>query len=183
MLLRPSELARFWELHPKTVYLWIKDGRLRAVKTPGEHYRVRAEDVPAFCDASGLPLPPQITAQARRAALLGGAPSALRTIRRALKAHGYGVAAYASALEGLLATVSSPPSLVVLDAGSLDAEEASRALRRTKATRAVPILVHGVTSAARADLALRAGASWAVVREKDLAEALETALGPAAAAG
>jgi excisionase family DNA binding protein len=177
MLLRPSELARFWELHPKTVYLWIKEGRLRAVKTPGEHYRVRAEDVPAFCDASGLPLPPQITATGRRAALLGGAPSALRTIRRALKAHGYTIASYASALEGLLATVTSPPSLLILDAGSIDAEEAVLALRRTKPTRTVPILVHGAATAVRADAALRAGANWAVVREKALAETLDAALG------
>jgi excisionase family DNA binding protein len=178
MLLRPSELARFWELHPKTVYLWIKDGRLRAVKTPGEHYRVRAEDVPAFCDASGLPVPPQISGSGRRAALLGGSPSALRTIRRVLKAHDYAPVPYASALEGLLAAVTSPPSLLILDAGSVDAEEAVRALRRTKATSRLPIVVHGAASAARAEAALRAGATSAVVREKDLADALDAALAP-----
>jgi len=178
MLLRPSELARFWELHPKTVYLWIKDGRLRAVKTPGAHYRVRSEDVPAFCDASGLPLPPQVAVTSRRAAILGGGPSALRTIRRALKAHGVGAAPYPSALEGLLAVAAAPPSLLVIDAAAIDVEEAVRALRRTKATRAVPILVYGAPSAARAEAALRAGAGWAVVREKDLAAALDAALTP-----
>ena len=31
-LLRPSELARIWELHPKTVYLWIREGKLRACR-------------------------------------------------------------------------------------------------------------------------------------------------------
>jgi two-component system, OmpR family, response regulator VicR len=176
MLLRPSELARFWELHPKTVYLWIKGGRLRAVKTPGDHYRVRAEDIPAFCDASGLPLPPQVAGAGRRATLLGGAPSALRTIRRVLKARGVVATPYASALEGLLASATAPPSLLVLDAGALDAENAVRALRRTKATRSVPIFVHGAPSAARAEALLRAGADWAVVKERALAEALEAAV-------
>ena len=31
-LLRPSELARIWELHPKTVYLWIREGKLQYVE-------------------------------------------------------------------------------------------------------------------------------------------------------
>src|SRR5690606_19450022 len=39
-LLRPSELARVWELHPKTVYAWIKEGKLPAIKTPGSQYRL-----------------------------------------------------------------------------------------------------------------------------------------------
>ena len=43
-LLRPSELARFWELHPKTVYHWIREGKLPAFRTPGAQYRVRTDD-------------------------------------------------------------------------------------------------------------------------------------------
>ena len=45
-LLRPSELARLWELHPKTVYLWIREGKLPALPHAGRavprSYRRRA---------------------------------------------------------------------------------------------------------------------------------------------
>ena len=53
-LLRPSELARIWELHPKTVYLWIREGKLPAIKTPGAQYRIRAGDARAYCEKNSL---------------------------------------------------------------------------------------------------------------------------------
>ena len=176
MLLRPSELARVWELHPKTVYLWIKSGRLPAVKTPGDQFRVRSEDVPVFCEKSGLPLPPALVKQTRRVMLLGVAPAALRILRRALRGRDVLVAAFPSALEGLLAAAQTPPSLAVLDASTLDAEEAVRALRRTKGTASVPVLVYQLPSGARAAAAVRAGARWALVRDKDLLPTLAEAL-------
>jgi excisionase family DNA binding protein len=178
MLLRPSELARLWELHPKTVYLWIKAGRLRAVRTPGEQYRVRIEDLPGFCAKSGLPLPPQLVPAAghRRVMILGASAPRERAMRRALKAHDVLVTAHASALDGMLAAATSPPSLLVLDGTSVPPEEAVRALRRAKATRSTPIVVYQLPSAQRAEAVARAGATWALVRDRELLETLATAL-------
>ncbi len=176
MLLRPSELARYWELHPKTVYLWIKGGILPAVRTPGEHYRVRAEDVPAFCEKNGLPLPPDLATGARRVMVLGASAGAQRAIRRALKGQEASVTAFSSALDGMLAAAASPPSLIVLDGSSVDAEEAVRALRRARATSFVPIVVFQLTSAARAEAVMRAGAGWAIVRDRELATVLPEAM-------
>lgn len=175
-MLRPSELARFWELHPKTVYLWIKAGRLRAIKTPGAQYRVRSEDLPAICDELGLPLPPALVATSSRVTILGAGATAQRTMRKALKGKELAVAWYANALEGLVAAAEAPPALVVVDAASVDAEAAVRALRRGKATRDVPILVYQLASAARAGAVVRAGAKWALVKERALAATLEEAL-------
>jgi len=176
MLLRPSELARFWELHPKTVYLWIKAGRLTAVKTPGAQYRVRSADLPAFCERSGLPLPPEIQATTVRVMILGAGATAQRTMKKVLKGKAVVTAWFASALEGLVAAAESPPSLLVLDASSVDAEGTVRALRRGKGTRGVPILAFQLPSAARASATLRAGAKWAIVRERELGPALDAAL-------
>jgi excisionase family DNA binding protein len=176
MLMRPSELARFWELHPKTVYLWIKAGRLPAVKTPGAQFRVRSEDLPAFCEKSGLSLPPALHAASRRVAILGAGAAAQRTMKKVLKGRDLVVAWYPSALEGLVAIAESPPSLVVVDAASIDAEATVRALRRGKGTRRVAILAYQLPSAARAGATLRAGAKWALVKERDLAATLEAAL-------
>jgi excisionase family DNA binding protein len=168
MLLRPSELARFWELHPKTVYLWIKSGRLRAVRTPGEQYRVRSEDVPAFCEKSGLALPPQLAQGVRRVMILGASVPEQRAVRRALKGQDVLVSAYASALDGMLAAAVAPPTLLVVSATSVPPEEAVRALKRARATSSTPIVVYALSSSTRADAVLRAGASAAIVRDRDL---------------
>ena len=42
-----------YRVHPATVTLWIKSGALRGFRTPGGHYRVRAEDLPEVEPAEG----------------------------------------------------------------------------------------------------------------------------------
>ena len=44
-LLTTPEVAALFGVHAKTVRKWIKQGRLRGVRTPGGGYRVRASDV------------------------------------------------------------------------------------------------------------------------------------------
>ena len=176
MLLRPSQLARYWEVHPKTVYLWIKAGRLPAVKTPGEQYRVRQEDVPAFCAKNGLPLPPGLQSSRRRVVVLGAEADAQRAMRRVLRGKAVDVSWFASAFDGLVATAESPPALVVLDARAVDVEALLHALRRARTTRSVPVLAYQVTTAARITKTMRAGATWALGKDADLGAALLLAL-------
>jgi excisionase family DNA binding protein len=54
-LIRPSQLARFWELNARTLHIWIREGRLLAIRSPGNHFRLRVADVLAFCEREGLP--------------------------------------------------------------------------------------------------------------------------------
>ncbi len=172
-LVRPSELARFWELHPKTVYLWIREGRLRAVRTPGDHFRLRIEDVRAFCHANHLAMPPFL-APAIKQVLLIGAPAAARVVKSALKPSPVALLSHPGPFDGLFAAVASPHTLVVIDAAGAPfvVEEALRALRRAKTTSKTPIVVYNLASAAKVEAAIRAGATAAIVRERDLATRL-----------
>ena len=178
MLVRPSELARFWELHPKTVYLWIRDGRLRAVRTPGDHFRVRVEDVRSFCQANKLVMPPFLLPAVRQVLLIG-APAAARVVKGALKPSAVAVVAHAGAMDALLAAVTSPASLLVIDAAGAPfvVEDAVRALRRAKVTERTPMVVYNLASVAKADAMMRAGATLAIVRDKDLGARLIALLG------
>jgi excisionase family DNA binding protein len=176
MLLRPSQLARYWELHPKTVYLWIKAGRLPAVKTPGDQYRVRPEDVPAFCAKNGLPVPPGLQPSRRRVVVIGADADAQRAMRRVLRGKSVDVTWFASAFDGLVAAAESPPFLVVVDGAAVDAEAAILALRRARTTRGVPVLAYHLTTAARIAKATRAGAAWAVGKDVEVGAALLSAL-------
>jgi excisionase family DNA binding protein len=46
--LTTSQAAERLGVHPKTVTIWAREGRLRAYLTPGGHRRFRAEDVDAL---------------------------------------------------------------------------------------------------------------------------------------
>lgn len=152
-LLRPSELARIWELHPKTVYLWIREGKLPAIKTPGAQYRVRSDDARAYCEKNGLPMPRAIASPAGSVAVLGKASASQRAVAKACKARGTAVMLWPSALEGLLAIAGEAPNVIAIDAECAEFKiaDAIRALRKTARTASVPVVVY--------DAAPRAGAS------------------------
>lgn len=42
-LFRPDEIARFFEVSRRTVYRWIDEGKLRAVKIAGSTVRITRE--------------------------------------------------------------------------------------------------------------------------------------------
>jgi excisionase family DNA binding protein len=173
-LLRPSSLARFWELQQKTVIQWIHDGRLPAVRSPGGQWRVRGGDLVDFCAQARLPLPPSARPRTPRLHVIGARPPAMRAIKRALRDVSVVIDAASEPLDGLLGAVRSPPSALAIDASSraIDPQAAVRALRKNDA--GFPIVVFGVTTDARARALVKAGATRAIA--KGDADALAAAL-------
>jgi excisionase family DNA binding protein len=163
-LLRPSELARVWELHPKTVYLWIREGRLPAIKTPGSQYRVRSDDARAYCEKHDLPMPRDVASPGGTLAVIGKPSAAQRALVKASKARGAAVAVWTSALEGLLAIASEGPDVVAIDARGADVKlaDALRALRKNARTAKIRIVVYDAASKPAALAKL--GASSVVTR-------------------
>jgi excisionase family DNA binding protein len=164
-LLRPSELARVWELHPKTVYLWIREGRLPAIKTPGAQYRVRSDDARAYCEKHDLPMPREVASPGGTLAVIGKPSAAQRAVVKASKARGAAVVVWASALEGLLAVAGEEPDVVAIDArapGGVKLVDALRALRKNARTAKIRIVVYDAASKPAALAKL--GASSVVAR-------------------
>lgn len=147
-LLRPSELARLWGLHPSTVNGWIREGRLPAIRTPGAQYRVREADARAYCKEQGLPVPRGVQHPGGAIVLLGAPSPTQRAIARACKARDASVAAWTNVLDGLIVIATTPPDVVAIDAGttSVRALDLVRALRRHERTAEVPVVVHDATS-------------------------------------
>jgi excisionase family DNA binding protein len=165
-LLRPSELARAWQLHPKTVYLWIREGRLPAIKTPGAQYRVRASDARAYCKRHGLPLPPDVARPGGAVALLGRPSATTRAVGKALEQRGTVLLSYASHVEALLSLVTDAPDVVVLDArGDLAVPDVLKALKNVERTREIPVVVYD--AATRPAAWLRLGAHTITLRGDD----------------
>jgi excisionase family DNA binding protein len=168
-LLRPSELARHWELHPKTVYLWIREGKLPAFRTPGAQYRVRTDDARAYCETHNLPpLPRALTSPGGTVAAIGKPGAALRALAKACRARGTSFIAFASILEGLLGVAGdSPPDVLAIDARCEDAKltDVMRALRRTEKMANVAVVVYDV-DAAKSSALQKLGATSVVLRGK-----------------
>jgi len=167
-LLRPSELARIWELHPKTVYLWIREGKLPAIKTPGAQYRVRSDDARAYCEKNGLPMTPKIASPAGSVAVLGKASASQRALAKACKARGTAVMMWPNTLEGLLAIASEAPDVVAIDAECAEVKliDAVRALRKTGRTANVPIVVFDMATRAGTSALSKLGATIVIARGK-----------------
>ncbi|MDB4933785.1 MAG: hypothetical protein JWP87_757 [Labilithrix sp.] len=167
-LLRPSELARIWELHPKTVYLWIREGKLPAIKTPGAQYRVRTDDARAYCEKNGLPMPRAIASPAGSVAVLGKPSPSQRALAKACKARGTEVITWSSALEGLLAVASEAPDVLAIDAECTDVKvlDAIRALRKTARTASVPVVVYDAAPRAGTTSLTKLGSCSVVTRGK-----------------
>ena len=57
-LLKPREVAHVFGVTTQTVWDWINNGWIRAVRTPGGRYRIPASAIDAILapdDATGLP--------------------------------------------------------------------------------------------------------------------------------
>ncbi len=142
-LLRPSELARAWKVHPRTVYLLIREGKLPSVRTPGSHYRVRSEQAREFCAKRGLALPDALLAPQTSIVAIGRRGAASRELERRCNALGVSFALQTKPFEGLLRAVEDPPLLLAIDARcGLPLPEALEALRATKKANGLRVVVY-----------------------------------------
>jgi excisionase family DNA binding protein len=173
-LLRLSQLARFWEKNPRTIQTWIRQGRLAAVRSPGNHFRVRVADVRAFCEREGMPVPPFVAPAPRR--VVSAAP-----LPRTTKLAGVVLEVHASPYNALVAAAGASVAAVVLPAAHarFDALAAIAALRGAAPTDQVPIIVVGATTQPRAEALQRGGATRVLrgTRADDLLLTLRELLG------
>jgi excisionase family DNA binding protein len=170
-LVRPSELARFWAIHPRTLHTWIQQGRLASLRSPGNHVRLRVADIRAFCEREGMPVPPFVSPPPRRVVVAGAPEPTARAIVRALK----GVAQVETVdgpYQGLVASAAARTDLLVLGASfpRFDAAAAVRAVKSSPAGGSLSVVVFGASSHAAAAALSEAGAARVLVRarERDL---------------
>ena len=165
-LLRLAQVAAMLQVHPKTVYYWVRTGRLHALTSPGGLLRVRAEDARALCQNAGMPVPAELSMVRRRVHVLDADKSASKSVVRNLKAKGFDVRTFDDPYEALIATAKEPPELLVVDVRSpgFDASRALAALRRDDATRRTRVLVWSDVDADEQASLLEAGVEVVIAR-------------------
>jgi hypothetical protein len=176
-LIKPSRLARFWELNPRTLHIWIREGRLLALRSPGNHFRVRVADVLAFCEREGLPVPPFVSPIPRRVVVAAAPLPLRRVVARALKTSAV-LHALADPYAALVAAAAEPTAILAINARAprFDALAAIGALKDTSATEALIVIAFDAPGRAQAAALERAGASR-VILSGQTRELLPMALG------
>jgi CheY-like chemotaxis protein len=140
VLLRLSEVADMVGMHPKTVYHWVRMGKLQAIPSPGGMLRVRAEDARALCHKSGIAVPERLATVPRKVVIVDHDKSTTKALARSLKGKGFEVSTYSDPYEAFVAVVKDPPEVLVVDsrADRISMSAMLSALRkdaRTKQTR------------------------------------------------
>jgi excisionase family DNA binding protein len=167
-LVRPSQLARFWELNPRTVLTWIRQGRLVAIRSPGNHFRLRVSDVRAFCEREGLAVPPFVAPPPKRTVLATPSDALARTVARALRGNAV-LEVFRNPYEALVAAAALPTALFALSASfpKFDGVAAIRALKALPAASNVAVVVFDLTSRAQLVSADAAGAVRSITRARE----------------
>ncbi|MGZ6083375.1 MAG: response regulator [Polyangiales bacterium] len=142
-LLRLAQVAAMLQVHPKTVYYWVRTGRLNALTSPGGLLRVRAEDARALCQSAGMPIPAELATVKRRVHVVESDKTVARALVRNLKAKGFDVRTYEDPYEALIATAKEPPELFIVDvrAPGIEANRAIAALRRDDTLKRTRVIV------------------------------------------
>ena len=114
-LFSTGQVAKMLGASVEAVNYWIRQGKLKAYRTPGGHYRVAAPDLVSFTDAAGSWLDPQ--------ARLGAVPHILvvddeehmrNFVKKALDEE-YEVSTAGGGLEGCLVFGDVKPDILIVD--------------------------------------------------------------------
>jgi excisionase family DNA binding protein len=164
-LLTTGEVARYCDVSTNAVKKWIRNGRLRAFRTPGGHFRVESEDFREFLIRHRMPVYPEFFEHApRRVLLADDDPQVREMLAEVLKTVGVEleVEQAEDGYDALLKAGHSKPHLLILDLRMprMDGFEACRRVRSNPTTANTKILaISGFLDESARQEILRCGAS------------------------
>jgi excisionase family DNA binding protein len=130
----------------KSIINWIEAGHIKAYKTVGGHRRIKREDLIAFMQRQGMPIPNELPNNSRRKILVvDDDPIIVETIVQALEEdeHDYEVISAADGFEAGLQVNHFRPDLIILDIMMPDIKgnEVCRRIKENPDTRETKIIV------------------------------------------
>ncbi|MGE3854099.1 MAG: helix-turn-helix domain-containing protein [Planctomycetota bacterium] len=131
-----SDVAQMCNVHRNTIIAAIRQGKLRAYKTPGGHARIAHADLLTFCKERGLPISQQVSRN-DKVLIVSGNVARTGKMRDGLEAKNYRVRVAADLYEAGFLTVASLPDVLLLDLDFVGefAESITQRIRRSKPTR------------------------------------------------
>jgi len=135
------EAAKICHVTHHSIKNWIKQGLIRASRTPGGHYRILEEDLDAFREKYDMFTPRRRPGQ-KRIMIVDDEQDALDLMERILTTEGFELVTVNNATEVGLKAAQSVPDLILLDflMPEVNGFEVCKALKDNEQTRHVPIL-------------------------------------------
>lgn len=135
------EAAKICHVTHHSIKNWIKQGLIKASRTPGGHYRILEADLDSFREKYDM-FPREKGPLKKRIMVVDDDPDALALVERILSAEGYELIKVSNATEVGLKAIQMAPDLILLDflMPEINGFEVCKALRDDELTRAIPIM-------------------------------------------
>ncbi|MDD4202075.1 MAG: response regulator [Candidatus Omnitrophica bacterium] len=113
-----GDVASFCNVTHRCILQWIKEGRIKTFKTPGNHNRIKEKDLLDFLKAYNMPVPTQLKGGSikRKLLIIDDDKNEISSIKRLLsKEKGYIVEFAYNGFEAAQKLYDVKPDLVVVD--------------------------------------------------------------------
>ena len=135
------EAAKICHVTHHSIKNWIKQGLIKASRTPGGHYRILEQDLDKFREQYDM-FPREKHAATLRVMVVDDDPDALAMMDNILTAEGMDLIKVNNATEVGLKASQMMPDLILLDflMPQLNGFDVCKALRSNEQTRSIPIM-------------------------------------------
>ena len=135
------EAAKICHVTHHSIKNWIKQGLIKASRTPGGHYRILEEDLDSFREKYDM-FPRDKGPMKKRVMIVDDEPEVLAMIENILMDEGFELIKVSNATEVGLRAAQLSPDLILLDflMPEINGFEVSKALRNNELTRSIPIM-------------------------------------------
>ncbi len=135
------EAARICHVTHHSIKNWIKQGLIKASRTPGGHYRILEGDLDSFREKYDM-FPRDKSPAKMRIMVVDDDPDALSLMEKILGAEGYELVKVSNATEVGIKASQMTPDLIVLDflMPEINGFEVCKALRGDETTQGIPIM-------------------------------------------
>ncbi|HNV22470.1 MAG TPA: response regulator [Candidatus Hydrogenedentes bacterium] len=135
------EAAKICHVTHHSIKNWIKQGLIKASRTPGGHYRILEEDLDSFREKYDM-FPGDKGPMKKRVMIVDDEPEVLAMIENILVDEGFELIKVSNATEVGLRAAQLSPDLILLDflMPEINGFEVSKALRNNELTRSIPIM-------------------------------------------
>lgn len=135
------EAAKICHVTHHSIKNWIKQGLIKASRTPGGHYRILEEDLDSFREQFNM-FPREKSEVPRRVMIVDDDPEILALLETVLTDEGFELIKVSNATEVGLKAAQLTPDIILLDflMPEINGFEICKALRENDMTRGIPIM-------------------------------------------
>lgn len=135
------EAAKICHVTHHSIKNWIKQGLIRASRTPGGHYRILEHDLDSFREEYDM-FPREKGVSKKRVMIVDDDPDALALMEKILTDEGVDIVKVSNATEVGLKAAQLSPDLILLDflMPEINGFDVCKAIRENELTRTIPIM-------------------------------------------